>query len=98
MDFHRDSRSISSPFYFLFIIRTMLNHIRVYPLVLGLIIGVIGILFIKPEQIISYKYPVPEKAKDIIYKDRNDMCYQYIPQEVDCDKNESRIKPFPLSL
>jgi hypothetical protein len=85
-------------FYFLSMIRTMLSHIRIYPLLLGLVIGVIGILFIKPEQIISYTYPIPEKAKDIIYKDRNDMCYQYVPREVNCDQHESSLKPFPLSL
>ena len=76
----------------------MLHHIRIYPLLLGLLLGIVGILFIKPEQIIQYKYPIPEQAKEIVYKDRNGLCYQYIPEEVNCDKHESSLKPFPLSL
>ena len=58
--------------------------------------GIVGILFVKPEQIISYKYPIPETAKELIYKDRNQVCYQYLPKEVNCDKNEGKLKPFPL--
>lgn len=76
----------------------MFHHIRIVPFLVGLAIGIIGILYIKPEQIIQYKYPIPEEAKELVYKDRNGVCYQYIPNEVDCDKNESRLKPFPLSL
>lgn len=75
----------------------MLHHIRLSTLVIGIIIGVVGILFIDPEGVVTYKYPTPELAKEIVYKDRNGVCYQYVPKEVDCDKNESRLKPFPLS-
>lgn len=76
----------------------MFHHIRIVPFLIGLAIGIIGILYVKPEQIIQYKYPIPQEAKELVYKDRNGLCYQYIPKEVDCDKNESRLKPFPLSL
>lgn len=76
----------------------MFHHIRIVPFIIGLVIGIIGILYIKPEQIIQYKYPVPQEAKELIYKDRNGLCYQYIPNQVDCDKHESSLKPFPLSL
>ncbi len=90
--------SLLTLFYFLRIPIEMLHHIRIYPFLLGLLMGIVGILFIKPEQVIQYKYPIPEQAKEIVYKDRNGLCYQYLPQEVNCDKNESRLKPFPLSL
>lgn len=75
----------------------MLHHIRLSTLVIGIVIGVVGILFIDPEGVVTHKYPTPELAKEIVYKDRNGVCYQYVPKEVDCDKNESRLKPFPLS-
>lgn len=75
----------------------MLNHIKVVPLIIGIVIGVIGILFIRPEQNISYKYPLPPQSEKTIYKDKNGVCYRYMSKEVNCDKNEDRLKPFPLS-
>ena len=75
----------------------MLKHIRLIPLILGIVVGIISIFFIKPQQNIVYKYPTPESAGKIIYKDNNNVCYKYIAKEVDCDKNESRLKDFPLS-
>ncbi len=76
----------------------MLHHIRLVPFLVGLALGIVGILFIKPEQIIQYKYPLPDQAKELVYKDKNGLCFQYVPEEVNCDKNEEKLKPFPLSL
>jgi len=76
----------------------MLKHIQLIPLFAGLVIGVIAILFVKPEQKINYKYPTPDNAKELTFKDKNGICFQYIPKEVDCDKNEAKLKAFPLSL
>lgn len=76
----------------------MLHHIRLIPLLIGLAIGIAGILFAKPDQVIQYKYPLPDQAKELVYKDKNGLCFQYVPEEVNCDKNEGKLKPFPLSL
>jgi hypothetical protein len=76
----------------------MIKHIELIPLLVGICVGIIAILFVKPEQKVNYKYPTPQTAKDLIYKDKNGICFQYIPKEVDCDKNESKLKTFPLSL
>lgn len=75
----------------------MLKHIRLIPLIIGIIIGVIGIYFVKPEQSIIYKYPTPENAGKLIYKDKNGLCYKYTFKEVNCDSNESRLKDYPIS-
>ena len=75
----------------------MLKHIRVAPFVLGLVMGIVGILFVNPEKNIIYKYPTPENAEKVIYKDKNGECYTYKAKKVDCDKNESRLKNFPLN-
>ena len=74
----------------------MIKHIQVIPLLCGLVIGIIAIFYIKPEKNIVYTYPTPNTAKNIIYKDKNDVCYQYDVSAVDCDQNESRLKTFPL--
>jgi hypothetical protein len=75
----------------------MLNHIKLVPFLVGLAIGIIGILFIKMDQTVSYKYPTPETADKITYKDKNGVCYRYAAKEVSCDQNEGRLKEFPLS-
>lgn len=75
----------------------MLKHLKIYPFILGLIVGIIGILCINPEKNITYKYPTPENSDKLIYKDNNGICYRYKATEVNCDKNESKLKPFPLS-
>jgi len=62
-----------------------------------LAIGVIAIMFIKPEQSVVLKYPTPENSGKIVYKDKNGVCYKYTSTEVDCDKNEAKLKDFPLS-
>jgi hypothetical protein len=75
----------------------MLKHIELFPLAAGFIVGIIAILFIKPQQTIVYKYPTPETAEKMIYKDKNGVCYKYNSNKLDCDKNESRLKDFPLN-
>ncbi len=75
----------------------MIKHIRLIPLVLGIIAGVIAVLFVKPQQIVVYKYPTPENAGKVIYKDKNNVCYRFSATEQNCDKNESRLKDFPLN-
>ena len=75
----------------------MLKHFRVFPFILGFIIGIVAIFFIQPSKNIVYKYPTPETADKLVYKDKNGVCYKYAAKQVDCDKNESRLKDFPLS-
>ena len=75
----------------------MLKHIRLIPLICGLVIGIIAILCINPQKTVVYKYPTPESAGKVVYKDKNGICYKYSSKEVSCDKNESRLKDFPLS-
>jgi hypothetical protein len=75
----------------------MLKHIQLIPLIVGIVIGIISIFFVNPQKSIIYKYPTPENAGKIIYKDKNGVCYKYAAKQVDCDKNESRLKDFPLN-
>ena len=75
----------------------MLDHIRPIPLLAGVVLGIIGFLFVKPPQNVVLKYPTPENAGKIVYKDKNGICYQYKAMSVDCDKNEGRLTEFPIS-
>lgn len=75
----------------------MLKHIQIIPLLIGIVVGIIGIVFIKPEMKVIYKYPNPMNADKMIYKDKNGVCYKYSVKEENCDQNESKLKDFPLS-
>jgi hypothetical protein len=75
----------------------MFRRIQIVPLIIGIAIGIVAILYIKPEQAVVYKYPNPETSEKIIYKDKNGVCYAYASKKVDCDKNEDKLKNFPLS-
>lgn len=74
----------------------MLKHFRALPFFVGLILGIIGIYFVQPDKTVTIKYPTPELAGKSIYKDKNGICYKYETKKVDCDKNEGKMKNFPL--
>lgn len=76
----------------------MLKHLQIFPLMVGIVIGVIGVMFVRPEENVTRKYPTPTDQGKTIYKDKNGTCYHYLSKEVDCDKNEGKLKPYPLSL
>ncbi len=75
----------------------MIKHLRLLPLIFGLIVGFIAVIMLKPQMNIIYKYPTPDTSGKITYKDKNSVCYKYKATQVDCDKNESRLKDFPLN-
>lgn len=74
----------------------MFKHIKIVPFAIGILIGIIGIYFFKPEKTVLIKYPTPENCMKLMYKDKNGVCYQYKSKTVDCDKNENKLKPFPI--
>ena len=75
----------------------MIKHISFFPLCIGIVVGILAVVFVKPEQKIIYKYPNPQTCGKVVYKDKNGVCYKYAAKKLDCDKNETRLKNFPLS-
>jgi hypothetical protein len=64
------------------------------PFLFGLVFGTILVFFFKEQKTIIIDYPKPFDKK--IYYDKNNIKYMYVTKEVDCDKNESTIKSYPL--
>jgi hypothetical protein len=75
----------------------MIKHFRLLPFFIGIVVGIIAIIFVKPEKAVVYKYPNPEGNEKIVYKDKNGVCYRYKANKVDCDKNQDKLKEFPLN-
>ena len=46
---------------------------------------------------VIYKYPHPTTVDALTYKDPNGACYRYKVEQVNCDKNEKKLKEYPLS-
>lgn len=68
------------------------------PFVVGAIVGMAYIgLGGKGAHEIIYKYPHPTTVDALVYKDPNGACYRYKVEQVDCDKNEKKLKEYPLS-
>ena len=72
------------------------SQIQFFPLLLGFSIGLFCIYILKPAPVVVIKYPNLDNVATTIYKDRNGTCFQYEVAQVDCDKEEDRIKPYPL--
>ena len=60
------------------------------------IVGLIFIYLLGPETKIIYKYPSPSNYNDILYKDKVEQCYQFIPKETNCPINPLAIKTVPI--
>ena len=74
----------------------MFKQFELYPFIMGVAVGIVGLLFWKQKPTVVQKYPHPSNVEKNVYKDPNGVCYKYKSSEVDCDKNESTIKPYPI--
>jgi hypothetical protein len=72
------------------------DHINFLGIIAGIVTAIIFEYVIKPEKKVIFKYPHPKTAAETIYKDKNGVCFKYDVKDVSCDKNESRLKDFPL--
>ena len=70
------------------------NFISLPHFLISFFIGLLITYLITPFPEIIIKYPTPETANNITYKDKADTCYKYKSTEVSCEKN--KIEPSPL--
>uniref|UniRef100_A0A6C0DGY7 Uncharacterized protein n=1 Tax=viral metagenome TaxID=1070528 RepID=A0A6C0DGY7_9ZZZZ len=75
----------------------MFKHFKLIPFIIGLLIGIVGIYFVKQEGHVTMRYPTPQNIESTVYKDKNGVCYKYDAKKVDCDKNQDRLKTYPVS-
>jgi hypothetical protein len=70
-----------------------------YPaFIIGIIAGFVLLRFYGADRPIFYKWPTPDNAGKVNYKDKNGVCYQYESTEVDCAANKEKVKPLPLTV
>ena len=59
---------------------------------ISLALGLLFFYVIAPQKRIVIKYPNPENAGKVIYKDSNENCFKFKAEEVTCPTNKSDIK------
>jgi hypothetical protein len=76
----------------------MFEFFHLMPFLSGLAIGVVYIVMGgRGAHEVIYKYPHPTTVDALVYKDPNGACYRYKVEQVNCDKNEKKLKEYPLS-
>lgn len=59
---------------------------------ISLALGLLIFYIIAPQKRIIIKYPSPENAGKVIYKDESDNCFKFKAEEVKCPNDKSKIK------
>ena len=59
---------------------------------ISLFIGLFIAYISTPVPDVIIKYPTPQNAGKIVYKDDSDVCYKYKAEEVSCPKDKSNVK------
>ena len=65
---------------------------------IGLFIGLLYTYVTKPTPEVVYKYPTPDNAGQIVYKDQAGVCYKYRAQKVDCPADMSHSIKQPIQV
>ena len=59
-------------------------------------IGMFFVYLSTPKPKVIIKYPTPQNAGKVIYKDNSGVCYKYMAEEVKCPSNTKEIKMFDI--
>ena len=62
----------------------------------GLFIGLLYTYLQKTTQQVVYKYPTPDNAGQIVYKDKAGVCYKYRADKVDCPSDIADATKQPI--
>jgi hypothetical protein len=58
---------------------------------ISLCVGICLVYIFSNQPEVILKYPTPETENDLIYQDKNDVCYKYKSKEVKCDDTAKKI-------
>ena len=64
----------------------------------ALVVGLLYTYLTSPKGTVIVRYPTPENAGKITYRDEADACYQYKVSPTNCPSDNTMIKQVPLQL
>lgn len=68
------------------------DYINITAFFIALAIGLFFTYIFAPKKKMIIKWPTPENAGKLIYKDFSDLCYKYNANEIPCPDDKSMIK------
>jgi hypothetical protein len=70
----------------------ILDYIEPLYFFCALFIGILFAYILSPKPEIILKYPTPDNAGKIVYKDTAGVCYIYKTKEMECPSDKSKLK------
>ncbi len=78
------------------------RFIKPYIFIITFFISLVIVYFMHPEPLIVYRFPNPENAGKLTYKNSNakegEQCYKYEASEVKCPSDPNLILEHPLII
>jgi hypothetical protein len=65
----------------------MTDYINLKYFVISFALGLLVVYAMAPPNRIVYKFPSPDNADSVIYKNESDSCYRYEAKETSCTTN-----------
>jgi hypothetical protein len=64
----------------------------------SLAVGFLAVYVMAPKPQIVVKFPSPQNAGKIVYKDNSNTCFVYKADSVSCPRDKTKIKDQPISI
>ena len=69
----------------------ILEYISLPIFLVSFAIGIFFVYVYGPEMKTIYIYPSPENVNRVLYKDNADNCFRFVPNQIECPKDKSKI-------
>jgi hypothetical protein len=66
--------------------------------ILSLCVGVFFVYITIPNPDVILVYPNPDNTEKLLFKDDAGVCHKFVPREVKCPSDLSKIRKYPVSL
>lgn len=76
----------------------ILDKIDIKIFFISLTIGLFMTYVFTPPPKIIYKYPTPDSADSLVYRDTVNNCFKYSSKQVKCPSNINNIKKIPTQF
>ena len=74
----------------------LLDYINPFVLIIAFCVGIFLTYVSTPAPNIVIKYPTPQNAGKVVYRDSADMCYKYKSKKVQCPADKSKIEKIKI--
>jgi hypothetical protein len=73
-----------------------MKFISVPVFILSLAVGIFVVYISTPPSQIIYVYPNPDNENKVMFKDKADNCFRFTSNEVDCPKDDKKIRSYNI--